>query len=83
MNFFKQTSHTHEENGRRRSRSAPGLQIAQRHNFRDRRTRKLVRELLYPIGTVEWKTAAAGMDYPCGDHVWRNVGVRYGVRSQT
>ena len=53
--------------------------MAQRHNLRDRRARKLFRELLYPIGTVERKTAAAGVDYPCGDHVWRNVGVRYGV----
>jgi len=53
--------------------------MAQRHNLRDRHARKLFRELLYPIGTVERKTASTGVDYPCGDHVWWNVGVRYGV----
>ena len=56
--------------------------MAQGHNIRDRRARKLVRELLCPIGTIERETAAAGMDYPCGDHVWRNVGVRYGVGAE-
>ena len=56
--------------------------MAQRHNFRDRRARKLFRKLLYPIGTVERKTATAGVDYPCGDHVWRNIGVRYGIGAE-
>jgi predicted alpha-1,2-mannosidase len=54
-------------------------QMAQRHNLRDRRARKLFCELLHSIGTVERKTAGAGVDYPCGDHIWRNVGVRYGA----
>ena len=58
----------------RQGRHSLGLQMAQRHNFRGRRARKLCRELLCPIGTVERETTAAGVDYPCGDHVWRDVG---------
>jgi hypothetical protein len=61
---------------------SPGLQVAQRPNFRDRRARKLFRKLLYPIGTVERETATAAMDYPCGDHLWWNTGVRYGIGAE-
>ena len=56
--------------------------MAQRQDFHDRRARKLFPELLCPIGTVERETFTAGVDYPCRDHVWWSVGVRYGVGAE-
>jgi len=56
--------------------------MAQRHNFRGRRAWELFRELLGPIGTVKREATPEGVDFSCGDHVWRNVGVHYGAGAE-